>query len=74
MERYMNFIDELITRPDLIKDPENLKSIGKKITVFERVAYEIAHGELGRQIDATRTRQYQVWAKMANQIVGAENF
>ena len=70
----MTFIDELKSRPDLLKDPENLRSTGEKITVFQRVAKEMAEGELGRQYDAAIRRQYQGWAKMANQIVGAETF
>jgi len=68
----MTFIDELRSRPDLLKDPENLKPTGETITVFQRVAKEISSGELGRQIDRSVRRQAAAWGRMANQIVGQE--
>lgn len=70
----MTFIDELKQTRGLIRDPENLKPVGRRITVFQRLAKEVANGKLGREIDQAVRKQAEVWSSRADQVVGAENF
>jgi len=70
----MTFIEELKRSPGLLRDPKNLKPVNRKVKVFDRVARDIATGELGRQIDRAVRRQAEVWSSRADQVVGAENF
>ena len=70
----MTFIEELKQTPGLLCDPDNLKPSDIKVTVFRRMAQEVANGELGREIDLVVRKQAEVWSRRADQVVGAENF
>ena len=69
----MNVIEELCTRRDLVPDPTGFTAHRWKTDVFERMARELAEGELGRQVDRAVRRQAENWSAMAHQVVGSEH-
>ena len=50
----MTFIEELKSRPDLIKDHQNIKNGRRKITVFERISND---NELQEKLRVLREKQ-----------------
>jgi len=69
----MSLITEL-REAGLLENPDNLKPTGEKLTVFERVRQDIAHGDVGRQVDTAIRKQAEGWSAMAHQVVGNEHF
>jgi hypothetical protein len=70
----MNPIEQLKSRPDLLRDPDNLKATGENVTVFSRVAKDMSEGNLGHQVDMALRKQAEGWSAMAHQVVGSANF
>jgi len=69
----MNVIQELCTRRDLVPDPTVFTRGSWKTDVFQRVAKDLAEGELGRQVDRAMRKQAEGWSAMAHQVVGSEH-
>ena len=70
--RSMSLIDELMDTGLL--DRKAVRTTDRKLTVFEDVHRELAHGEAGREVERILRKQTRDWNAMAHQVVGDEDF